>query len=128
MIYLDASVVLAHLLMEDRMPAASIWSEQLASSRILQYEVWTVINSRGSSRALGEQARSLLDRIDSIDLEYDVLERALEPFPLPLRTLDAMHIATADYLRRERRPVKFASYDKRQLEVAKMLGLELAAI
>lgn len=128
MIYLDASVVIAHLMMEDRMPAASIWSEQLTSSRILQYEVWTVINSRGSTRALGEQARALFDRIDSIELEYDVLQRALEPFPLPLRTLDAMHIATADYLRREGRPVRFASYDRRQLEVAKKLGFELAEI
>jgi predicted nucleic acid-binding protein len=128
LIYVDASVVLAHLLMEERMPPPTLWAEQLTSSRLLQYEVWTVLNSRASGRALGDQTHAVLDRIDWIELEYDALERALAPFPLPLRTLDAMHVAAADYLRREGQAVLFATYDRRQLEVAQKLGFELAEL
>lgn len=110
------------------MPPPTLWAEQLTSSRLLQYEVWTVLNSRASGKALGDQAHAVLDRIDWIELEYDALERVLAPFPLPLRTLDAMHVATADYLRREGQAVLFATYDRRQLEVAQKLGFELAEL
>ena len=42
MIYLDTSVVLAHLLAEDRMPPRKLWEEELVSSRLLEYELWTL--------------------------------------------------------------------------------------
>src|SRR6516225_7942858 len=38
-IYLDSSVALAHLLVEDRFPAEDLWRQQLVSSRLLEYEV-----------------------------------------------------------------------------------------
>jgi hypothetical protein len=38
-IYLDTSVVLAQLLAEDRRPPASLWSESLVASRLVEYEV-----------------------------------------------------------------------------------------
>jgi hypothetical protein len=36
MIYLDTSVALAHILVEDRVPPASLWSESLVSSRLIE--------------------------------------------------------------------------------------------
>ncbi len=45
MIYVDTSVVLAHLLTEDRSPPASFWQGNLVSSRLLEYEVWTRLHS-----------------------------------------------------------------------------------
>jgi len=47
LIYLDASVALAHLLAEDRRPPASLWEEPLISSRLLQYEIWVRIHAYG---------------------------------------------------------------------------------
>lgn len=45
-IYLvDISVALAHLLAEDRRPPATFWEENLVSSRLLIYELWTPIHS-----------------------------------------------------------------------------------
>jgi hypothetical protein len=55
-----------------------------------------------------------------------VLERALEPFPMPLRTLDALHLATAEYLQRDGNDVELASYDTRLIAAAKALGIKIA--
>ena len=43
----------------------------------------------------GEQARALMGRIALLELVPFVLERALEPFPLPVRTLNVLHLAAA---------------------------------
>ncbi len=52
MIYLDTSVALAHVLVEDRTPPASLWQEPLVSSRLIEYELWTRIHAKrlGASR------------------------------------------------------------------------------
>ena len=39
MIYVDSSVVLADLLAEPRSPPEALWDKDLASSRLLVYEV-----------------------------------------------------------------------------------------
>ena len=49
MIYLDASVALANVFVEDRTPPARLWNERLISSRLLQYEVWTWIHARSAN-------------------------------------------------------------------------------
>ena len=56
MIYVDSSVLLADLFAEPRSPPDTLWDEDLASSRLLTYEVWNRINAYGlvsshSSRA-----------------------------------------------------------------------------
>lgn len=57
MIYFDTSVALAHLLAEDRQPPDTLWEETLTSSRLLEYEVWTPLHSRGLADSHGEAAR-----------------------------------------------------------------------
>jgi hypothetical protein len=37
-IYLDTSVLLAHLLAEHRSPPDALWAETLVASRLLEYE------------------------------------------------------------------------------------------
>ncbi|MGH7966276.1 MAG: PIN domain-containing protein, partial [Candidatus Binatia bacterium] len=99
MIYLDTSVVLAQLLAEDRVPPAALWEESLISSRLLEYEVWTRIHARKLTPSHSELARSFIGRIALIELTPPVLVRALEPFPLSVRTLDALHLASVEFLR-----------------------------
>ena len=94
MIYLDTSVALAHLLAEDRQPPAKIWNEVLISSRLLEYEIWTRIHALKLARSHAEEVRSLLGRIALVELSPPVLTRVLEPFPRPVRTLDALHLAS----------------------------------
>jgi len=127
-IYLDTSVALAQLLAEDRTPPAALWAEPLVSSRLLQYELWTRVNARGLGRSHGEDVRQLLGRIALLELTPPVLARALEPFPLPVRTLDALHLASAEFLRQQGQDVRLVTYDERMIEVARRLGLAIYAI
>ncbi len=125
MIYLDSSVVIAHLLAEDRRPPEALWSQPLSSSRLLEYEVWTRVHARDMGRLVGETLRLLLARLAMLGLERSVLARALEPFPRPVRTLDAIHLASADFLRGRGQEVTVATYDARMAEAARAMGFEL---
>ena len=125
MIYLDTSVVLAHLLAEDRHPPAWLWEQPLVSSRLLQYELWVRIHARKLARTHGELARALSSRIAFLELTPLVLERALEPFPGSLRTLDALHFASLAFLRARDDSVQLATYDARQRRAAGGLGIPL---
>lgn len=123
MIYVDTSVVLAELFSEDRHPSAEFWSESLVSSRLLEYEVWASVNSRGLARTHGDGARALIGRLALLELAAPVLSRALEAFPRPVRTLDALHLASADFLRQRQVDVELATYDVRVADAAKAMGL-----
>lgn len=125
MIYLDASVALAELLAEDRRPPEELWQETLVASRLLEYEVWNRLNARKLARSHGEAARLLLSRVSMLELAPPVLARALEPFPAPVRTLDALHLAAADFLRSQGQSLHVASYDQRLREGAEALGFSL---
>ena len=121
MIYLDTSVALAHLLAEDQSPPEKLWQETLISSRLLEYEVWTRIHAHHLTRSHSDEVRSLLSRIAFIELSSPVLTRALEPFPKPVRTLDALHLASMDFLQRQGQAITLASYDSRLTAAARAL-------
>jgi predicted nucleic acid-binding protein len=128
LIYLDTSVALAHLFAEDRRPPSSFWEGDLVSSRLLEYEIWTRVHARGLTSTHSEPVRDLLDRVGMIEMIPTVLARALEPFSVSARTLDALHIASAFYLRGQGEAVTVASYDARFLAVARALGFPIADI
>ncbi len=121
MIYVDTSVVLAQLLAEDRRPPATLWSETLITSRLMEYEIWTRLHARQLADTHGDAARGLIGRIAMLELSPPVLSRALEAFPLPVRTLDALHLASCEYLRSQGQPVALASYDRRMTTVARAM-------
>jgi predicted nucleic acid-binding protein len=125
LIYTDTSVVLAQLLAEDRRPPAGFWQETLVSSRLLEYEIWNRVNARRLARSHGEAAHSLIGRLALLELVPPVLARALEPFPEPVRTQDALHLASADFLRLQGQRLKVATYDERMARAARSLGFEL---
>jgi predicted nucleic acid-binding protein len=127
-IYLDSSVALAHLFGEGRVPPASFWQEPLTSSRLLEYEVWNRINGRGLSRSLGDDVRTLIGHVSLSALTPLVLERALEPFPMPVRTLDALHLASMEFLRTRGQAIRLASYDERLIASARALGISVASV
>ena len=128
MIYLDTSVALAHLLAEDRVPAEALWQETLISSRLIEYEIWTRIHARKLARSHGDEVRSLLGRIALVELSPPVLARALEPFPRPVRTLDALHLASMDFVRNHGQSITLASYDDRRINAARALRYSLYAL
>ena len=125
MIYLDSSVALAHLLTEDRLPPDALWQEPLISSRLFEYEIWDRIHTRKLARSHGEEVRALVGRVALIELSPPVLARALEPFPTPVRTLDALHLASMEFLRAHGQSVELASYDERLTAAALELRIPL---
>ena len=126
MIYLDTSVALAHLLAEDRSPPDDLWTESLVASRLLEYELWNRIHARSLADTHGEAVRELIGRVSLLELVPPVLARALEPFPQPVRTLDALHLSSLEFLREQGQIVELASYDERLLSVAQALGITIA--
>ena len=123
MIYVDTSVALAFLLTEERSVPQRFWEESLISSRFLEYELWNRIHARGLSQTHGGEAHALLARLALIELAPPVLARALEPFSIRVRTLDALHLSSIEFLRSRRQEVVLASFDERLLAAARSLGI-----
>lgn len=100
MIYLDSSVVLAQILAEEVRPDDGFRSTgPFVSSRLLQYEVWVRIHARGLEESHGEDMNRLLAGLSLLELAPPVLAKALERFPVAVRTLDALHLASIQFLR-----------------------------
>ena len=125
MIYLDTSVALAQLLAEDRCPPESLWREALVSSRLLEYEVWNRVNALGLGESHGEAVHALIGRLALLELVPPVLARALQPFPVAVRTLDALHLASVHFLQDQGQQVALASYDTRLNQAARSMEIEL---
>jgi predicted nucleic acid-binding protein len=102
--YLDTSVVLSWLLEGSNVIQPLEGSRSVASSRLL----WTEV-ARGLHRALQTERLSavaataarhrfarLATGITSIRLTESVLRRAEGPYPVVVRTLDALHLASAE--------------------------------
>jgi hypothetical protein len=123
-ISLDTSVLLSHLLGETRRPPPELWSEMLVSSTLLEYEPWNRIHAYGLFRSHGEETPAVLASVHLIEMTSIALERAVDPFPSHVRTLDALHLATLGHLKdRGERPQLFA-WDVRMQDGARGLGLE----
>ena len=66
-----------------------------------------------------------MERISFLELTPAVLERALEPFPVPVRTLDGLHLASIEHVRGCGQAVKLATFDNRMINAARSLGIDL---
>lgn len=96
------------------------------SSRLLEFEVFTRVHARSATATHGEAARRLVDRVHLVEMSAAVLDRALRPFAAPVRTLDAMHLATMVFLRGQGLEATLATYDHRQAAAARAEGIALA--
>jgi hypothetical protein len=125
MIYLDSSVVLAHFLVEaERLPDRA-WDQPLTSSRLLEYEVWTRLHAKGLGRSLRATVLDLFTRVVFVDLAENVLARARDPFPIHVRTLDGLHLATIEFLRANGGFLELATFDARMISAACSLGIAI---
>jgi hypothetical protein len=120
--------LLAHLLTEDQVLPESIWRQLLVSSRLLEYEIWNRIHARRLGRTHDDEVRALVGRVALLELVPVVLARALEPFPIPVRTLDALHLASINFLLTRRQRVELASYDERLRAGARALDIPLCEL
>ena len=120
---MDTSVALAHLGAEEVRPPPSLWEESLVSSRLLEYEMLSRLHAHGRGASHESLARELLARIATLELVEPIIGRAAEPFPTPLRTLDALHLASVLFLVEQGVEPRLASYDRRLNAAAESLGI-----
>ena len=132
-VYLDASVVLRILLRQPKRLAAWGRWEAAYSSELLGVEARRVIDRLRVQAVLDDHeladVHHDLTRIEraigAIPLTRPVLHRAALPMPTAVKTLDAIHLASA-LLLRERRiaSLTFATHEPQQLRAARALGFE----
>ena len=123
MVYLDTSVALAHLRAEDVRPPDALWEESLVASRLLEYETLSRLHAQGRSTTHGDAARDLLRHVAMLELVQPVIGRAAEPYPVGVRTLDALHLASMLFLVDQGIDLRLASYDRRLSQAADALGI-----
>jgi len=107
----------------DRFPSEALWDQPLVSSRILECEVWNRINAHQLQNSHGDAARNLIGRVAMIEMVGPVLTRALQRFPVPVRTLDALHLSALEFIGAQNQSVQLASHDERLLAAARLLGI-----
>jgi hypothetical protein len=83
----------------------------------------TRINARRLQDSHGEAVRGLISRIAITEMVPLVLRRVLEPFPIPVRTLDAIHLAAIEFIRSQGASLQLASYDERLVGAARQFGI-----
>jgi predicted nucleic acid-binding protein len=118
-VYLDSSVVLRVVLGEkDRLVEWSRISEAVTSEitrveclRILdRMRIDRIVDDRELVRRRGTTL-GMLTSFETVRLNRSVLDRAADPFPTRIRTLDAVHLATALIARPRFPALRFATHD-----------------
>lgn len=127
LVYCDASALVKLFVQEDVSQALrSFLSAErvLGSSELVRVEVLRTLRRRGDRRD-EERAAAFLDSLTLIRLDAATVDRATRLGPATLRTLDALHLATA--LALNPLPRAFLCYDRRLGEAAREHGLQVAA-
>ncbi len=124
LLYLDSSALVKLVAPEPETAALLSLLEprpEVVSSVLARVEVARAVARSGGGKRTRERARQVLSSVFLVAIDDPILERAAGLDPPDLRSLDAIHIATALALRPEVEAV--VSYDERLNAAAKALGL-----
>jgi predicted nucleic acid-binding protein len=129
-LYIDASVLLRLVLGERG--ALREWrrSERLISSELTRLECLRTIDrsrlrDRLSDEVVAERRAEVLETLESFELlpvDRLVLERAAAQFPGAIGSLDAIHLASAEFVREEVPDLVLATHDRELALVARAVG------
>lgn len=131
--YVDSSVILRIVLGQPN-PLDS-WDriERPVASELARVECLRTIDRARLAGRLddGEVATrrsgllELLDGLELVALEPAILDRAADPFPTSISTLDALHLATALAIRDDLPSLAFATHDLSLGTAATAMGFEV---
>ena len=123
--YLDASAIVKLVVAEietgglerDLANRSGLITSRLGAAELIRAA------SRAHSRRVLQQAEEVLESFVLVDVSTAVLNRAARLQPSTLRTLDAIHLATAGSL--DLAPLDFVTYDDRLAAAAAAHGLRV---
>jgi hypothetical protein len=130
-IYLDTSAIIKLIRPEAESGQLTEWlnarsSEPVVTSKLAEVEVPRALRREEPTRLAGVAA--VLAHLDRVEID-DAVRATAGAYPFPhLRSLDAIHVATADQLVASGGTVSaFVTYDKRLANYALELGFDTAA-
>ena len=132
--YLDASVLLRHILLGEEPIRHALEFPRVVSSELLEIECRRVLHRCRLAGELTDEAltvaRERLDEvlagIDLLEMSRQIKQRAMGPFPVNVRTLDALHVATALMVGEDTGGVALFSHDEGMNRCARSLGINAA--
>jgi predicted nucleic acid-binding protein len=134
--YLDSSVLL-RAIFDQPNPLGSWRSINVSvSSELIRVECLRTIDRVTVAARLEEDeaasrrasAMELLYGVNMVPLDRSILDRAAEPFPTSLGTLDAIHLSTALLVREEIEDLVFATHDRALGIAALAMGFQVEGV
>ena len=122
-VYLDSSVLVRFLFNEPGERISLKENDEIYSSELIEIEVFRTLESAYLIKRISEgeysqkciEATEFISGISVIPLNREVLKKAASSFPFVIRTLDAIHVATAQWLKDElSENIIFCTHDERQ--------------
>lgn len=136
--YLDSSLLLRYILHGDIAVRQALEYPRLFSSELLEIECRrTLLRCRWQQDLDDEEMVEATARLDTVLTHINLIEmsarikkRAMEAFPLHVKTLDALHMATMLILAGEHKQetLSLFSYDRGMNLCARALGLHAALL
>jgi predicted nucleic acid-binding protein len=134
--YVDSSVLLRVILGEPKRLRSWGRIEMAVSSELIRVECLRTIDRariqfKLSDEETARQRADALEAVDAIDLvplATSVLERAAEPFPTLIGSLDALHLASALVVRVQYGDLLFATHDEALGIAARAMGFQVEGI
>jgi predicted nucleic acid-binding protein len=124
--YADSSALVKVVIAEPESKALTRWlvgKSRLAACDLVRVEVVRAV--RASDPAVVPRAWQVIGELALIRLDGDLYERAAVLDPPSLRSLDAVHLASAQSIGSELAGV--LTYDQRMIEGAEALGMSVAS-
>lgn len=137
MVYIDASVVLRHVLTQPGAIASPAVVSPGVASDIVQLECLRALDRMRLAGGLPDEHMALARRrvlqfmagIRTLRIDAVVLDLAAHAMPVPLRTLDAIHLASALLWRDAEDPhLMMATHDRALGSAARAFGLEVIGL
>lgn len=121
-IYLDSAAVVKLVHAENETPALREWLDERidtpwTSSTLLEVEAFRALARYAPEAA--SRLHAVLDLVNLVDIDAEIRILAQTVRPATVRSLDAIHLATALRIR----PEFFITYDKRLADAAREAGL-----
>jgi predicted nucleic acid-binding protein len=135
--YVDSSVLLRFVLQQPDAALELTAFQQRVTSLLAEVECMCAVDAAHSRGELDKRqwaerrdaAHRQLRRMRRLMPSRSIIRRAGEPLPVPLRSLDAIHLATALAWRERREPdLVFATHDRQQARAARALGFEVLGV